>query len=627
MSEHQRRKPAGKQPISRHPLFPAIVALWFGALFGIGSILVHPEVIERAVLAARIDSVIPMAAPPLGTTTRILLALAMTGVGGLLGALLGRRIARPPVEHRERRRRSKPVQTERRSVTSDRSFVGKLTDADETEGSRHPAGRRRALALQDEDLPRESQEYAPLPGRAPQILDLSGLNLDDDVDGDNDATPAFLGHTPPGDDVAFEAELAVTAAEPGFASFKSQTDLIAPERIPGVQMFIPDPDVEQPESDAVEANFAEVAAPAVTTGIPGAMRLFESYSGSIAAKAGGEPTDEYRESLLSRSFDAHTAAQPVPLGQIDFAHIDATSSVAEETTTAALAGAVGPDESRAPIDATAAERIASSELDQLSHVELLERLAIAMAERRSQVQAEPFTPEPTSEAEPNLAQAGFGADPQTPQAETASADVPIEGEIAPPPLMRLPAALRPVSLDHDEDNADALPGYIPPRHIGIANTAETSAPASDVSGQNTAAVDEQWEAEPLDGELLDEDGVLQEGYSSLLGLSLPAAAKVPYVRIDEPEPVGVQPVVRFPGDAAVEDTVAPFGQAASAMTRTAVLAPPSAGPSAPVGYDERRFDAPGVSPPVAVIGGADTADTERALRAALATLQRMSGAA
>jgi hypothetical protein len=93
LSEHQRRKPAGKQPISRHPLFPAIVALWFGALFGLGSLLVHPEIIERAVVAAHIDSVIPMAAPPLGTTTRILLALAMTGIGGLLGALLGRRLA------------------------------------------------------------------------------------------------------------------------------------------------------------------------------------------------------------------------------------------------------------------------------------------------------------------------------------------------------------------------------------------------------------------------------------------------------------------------------------------------------------------------------------------------------
>lgn len=52
-------------PVSGHPLFPAIVSLWFAALFGLGSLAVCP---------------LPVA---------LVLALA----GGLTGALLGRTIA------------------------------------------------------------------------------------------------------------------------------------------------------------------------------------------------------------------------------------------------------------------------------------------------------------------------------------------------------------------------------------------------------------------------------------------------------------------------------------------------------------------------------------------------------
>ncbi|MFT4057758.1 MAG: hypothetical protein QM681_24880, partial [Novosphingobium sp.] len=81
----------GGQPITRHPLFPAIVALWFGALAGLGSVIVSSSTIEGLVLALGIDKVIPMAAPPLGTTMRILLALGMTGLGAAIGGLIARR--------------------------------------------------------------------------------------------------------------------------------------------------------------------------------------------------------------------------------------------------------------------------------------------------------------------------------------------------------------------------------------------------------------------------------------------------------------------------------------------------------------------------------------------------------
>ncbi|HKT85698.1 MAG TPA: hypothetical protein VJQ77_06410 [Novosphingobium sp.] len=98
MAEKTRSVAEGNQPISRHPLFPAIVALWFGALFGLVSLAIKPELIEQIIVASGIHSIVPMAAPPLGTTMRILLALAMTGIGAVTGALIALRIARPEPE-------------------------------------------------------------------------------------------------------------------------------------------------------------------------------------------------------------------------------------------------------------------------------------------------------------------------------------------------------------------------------------------------------------------------------------------------------------------------------------------------------------------------------------------------
>lgn len=617
LSEHQRRKPAGKQPISRHPLFPAIVALWFGALFGLGSLLVHPEIIERAVVAAHIDSVIPMAAPPLGTTTRILLALAMTGIGGLLGALLGRRLARPPVEHRERRRQTRPVDSERRTVTSGRSFLG--SPADEPDSSVAHTGRRRTLALQENGLPRESQEYAPLPGVAPQILDLSELEFDDDGDARDVAahTEAVL------DEVASETGFDAPTIEPGFAPVEPLA-----QRAPHtVQMFVPEPvdDISDDQMIDSEAGAFDSPVPAFTAAVPGAMRLFESYSGSITAKPEQASACADSESLLSRAFEAPATAQTPTVAETESNAIDADKPAASSLVTeSALADEAVPDAAempRPPIDATAAERIASSELGQLSHVELLERLAIAMEERRLQAQAAQIVVKPVAEIEHPLAPTEAEAAPQASLRESVVPGDPAEpvdlpGEaVAPPPFTRLPAALRPVSLDHDDD--DALPGYIPPRHIGTAPVQPT-APASALFTQEAEDEGENGDDEPVD-----DDSVLQEGYSSLLGLSLPAPSRPSFVRIDAPEPDEVQPVVIFPGEAIAGNAEAPFGRPA----QTAVQALPPVPPIASSGNGERRFDPPGSAQPSAASARPDSEDTERALRAALATLQRMSGAA
>jgi hypothetical protein len=111
----------------------------------------------------------------------------------------------------------------------------------------------------------------------------------------------------------------------------------------------------------------------------------------------------------------------------------------------------------------------------------------------------------------------------------------------------------------------------------------------------------------------EEDTALAQGYSSLLNLSRHAgprqnlARAIQFEHADEGEEN--EPAADILGEQA-RDAV-PFGRPTLA---------PSPQSSAPVSPN-RMFDAPGSGE------GADQEATERALRAALATLQRMSGAA
>jgi len=77
------------KPLSAHPAFPVIVALWFAALLGLGTFVVPPANFEGLVVGTGLDEWLPAAAPPLGDTAR----LAISAIAALLGALLGLGIA------------------------------------------------------------------------------------------------------------------------------------------------------------------------------------------------------------------------------------------------------------------------------------------------------------------------------------------------------------------------------------------------------------------------------------------------------------------------------------------------------------------------------------------------------
>jgi len=624
VAEHTRSRSGTSQPISQHPLFPAIVALWFAALFGLGSLAIRPALVEHLVIASGIDRVIPMATPPLGATARILIALALTGLGGVVGALIGRRVASPATAPQERQRGTSRLRTVRQPAIE--------PEAETPAPSGAPSGRRRSLSpkpvLSDPDLAEATE---------PRILDVADLDLshfDEDI-----------------------VEAPLRQRETARGAFVTPSRQVS--------------ESADSELEASEQADEEVA--------PVENRLFEEYARSLPASEENEvevrPASEPaaapgfvllpEASLTAPITQAVVVAPAAEMGEPDRDTLDS-----DPATVTADVDMAQSDTPFAPFVAssltdhvTAADRIATAELAELSPVQLLERLALAMERRREAarlVAAAPVPqPEPDAfvapadlspaapapapmavldepEDEPNTSAPPFAAPltferlslrpvalaPEIAARESdasvaeelsvGAADVnePEREEPAPPAPFAapaLPAALRPVALHQDEDDLDdPLPGYVPPRHIGLAAAAGFRAPHQ-VESAWQGGEDRVSTGEDDDGD--EEDEALDQGYSSLLNLSRPTGPRQAFVRIEEPEDSGeIEPMVVFPGSEEADS--APFARPAAAHAD--LTQAPTNGPA------PRLFDAP---------GRGDADDTERALRAALATLQRMSGAA
>lgn len=695
------------QPISQHPLFPAIVALWCGTLAGLCSIALSPALIERIVVATGIDSVIPMAAPPLGTTTRILLALAMTGIGGVIGALVARRIAAPRREMPQPRRRGAGMVV----VPDQAEAIAPAAEPQIQLETPQARTRRRGLTRRedfdfDHDAAAGGQQAAPTDSK-PEILDVSAFDLDG-----FEQSPAREADILTAEAATFEETMPPASSASGaFLSAEPADDINAQETAPDASGFTED--------------FS--ARPDTPPFLASGNKLFESYSREMAAKdAPSMPTDPAAPGfqLLPRlhlgnwpelesaepaspdlvsnaSFDVNAGLQPLngtvaatePAFQPEAEEVIVSEEVPAAFSVAEFFAEAETEVEHAPQDEAQAwadtedrpfsqprtpSRIASSELSELSQVELLERLALAMAQRREQEMAAAAAPQPAPATEPEPAsnypamadaEAAFAPpqhdvaprpdepeaaampfgempseEPLEEAAETTSAapELPplmapaaalpeAEAEVTEPevlPSTPVPAALRPVFLgtefDSDEEYDDSLPGYIPPRHIALTPAAPQPADFAPIDGDADEFAHEEEEAPHAEVPYLtDEDEaeddeetrVLEEGYSSLLNLSRQTPPRQQFIRIDEPEATDeIQPVVIFPGEEARQS--GPF--AAPTPTPPAGLhrLPASQEPAAP--SEKRLFDAP--SP-------RSSEETEKALRAALATLQRMSGAA
>ena len=152
MADQTRKKARSKQPFTRHPLFPAVLALWCGAILALAGLVFAPDV---------------------ALTSRILLALGLGVIGGLLGVALARKINAPAIP---------------------------AADA-ETGGSEMAVGdgalwqdlkaSRRALTDETPAVPDHIDDTPPVIERDPQILDVAEFEIDgwNDMPAETEAKP------------------------------------------------------------------------------------------------------------------------------------------------------------------------------------------------------------------------------------------------------------------------------------------------------------------------------------------------------------------------------------------------------------------------------------------------------
>ncbi len=632
MAEHdrERNQARNKPPISRHPLFPAVVALWFGAAFGLGSLAIRPGLIEDLVLAAHIDTLIPAAAPPLGTTPRLLLALLMAGLGGLIGASLTRRLTRPKPEPRQRGTAAKSAEANRFAAA----------DMDDPAGN---ANKRRSLALAEDIVPHEMREYAPLPG-GPLILNVADIDVGGEPDhNQHDLAPASrlsaeqpqsgdgLRWTGLADDPPYERPDAVLAA-PAQPQYPDH----------GLRFDMPAPAAQEASVEAARRAFDPAPFASGPTGPQDTQAQEVQAEAPVAAHAGGRLFDRTDAPPPFAQADDDTVTEDViadtPVHQdSDFARPEIEAQPAAQPPAPTEAGL-----GFKPLAGKAAERLTSADLGALSPVELIERLAISIERRRGARQNLASAAALAGAAKANTEAA---MEPQEPVAAAIADDIaPVLPRFAatapPPPLAAIPAAMRPLAFedDDDDDDEDDAYGFVPLRQMAHAPEV-APVPAAENAPKSAESCDPVLPEEPVlaeePGMAEDDDGqALEDGYSSLLELSRqgpgkPSLAKQVFIRIedaDDDETGAIEPVVIFPGQAG-RQALAPMPSAGRDEAPAQ-----DAGPTAP--SDEqpqstgRLFDAPGPRlSGTAQPRAHNREDAEHALRSALATLQRMSGAA
>jgi hypothetical protein len=176
---------APRLPVSLHPAFPAIVALWFAALLGIGSLMLPAVLLDRVVSATGLASLLPAAAPPLGTTARAIVAILGALAGAALGVAVAWRVAGTHAPKAESRA-AKLAAGSLRPISVHDELGGAIELGAVTNGEGLPISHRRALAISEDDCPSDFLYRAPLPGQDPDApapfaaAPIVSARLDDD---------------------------------------------------------------------------------------------------------------------------------------------------------------------------------------------------------------------------------------------------------------------------------------------------------------------------------------------------------------------------------------------------------------------------------------------------------------
>jgi hypothetical protein len=557
-----KRGPA-KPPISTHPAFPAIVALWFAALLGLGSLVLPIALLERIVTVTGIAALIPSAAPPLGFTAHAGIALAGAIAGAALGLILARRIARAHAAEPSAREFHADEAEPRRPISAhDELGEEGLAPAF---GSAPPllAQKRRSLAMAEDNRRSAYLEAVPLPGHSPERPADHTADVEPAHDAEDDLSePLELGEFSDLDE-ADDDQPADIEADPALEALRSRIHVpVEPTSSQEPQMTdtysfdqAADDDREGERQEFIPIEAVDTAADAhdpLPFAPPSLRRL--------------EPTFDEDE-------DQDMADEPVgdatpQLSAVEFAEPDFDEDG-------------GPDRP----------------LDELGLVQLAARLGASLKKRRARLAADaPALPTPA------LAAIASTEDFEAAEAEDAARAI---ADFFSAGMPEQPT----IEADIDEPKAEAPPMPVPLRSFAV----ETDEDADDEAFAASFSLPlgaTQACASPADEANEDEDTDEDDGeYSSLLAMNNPFARQQEFVRVEEPESDddAFEPAVSFP-----RPPESPAGGA----------------PEAPNGSSSRPFDPPRTpANPAAPAAPRDAGDAERSLRDALATLQRMSGAA
>ncbi|MCT2557718.1 hypothetical protein N0B51_01855 [Tsuneonella sp. YG55] len=540
MSE-RRKRTAASGSVSAHPAFPAIVALWFAALLGIGSLVLPVALLERISQATGLPAYLALAQPPLGVTARIAIALVAATAGFLAGLAIARRIA---VAHREMpvRGRVAAVSADpRASATTIKRPISaheELGDSDLDAGSPPSparegfAGRRRPLSVTDDSARSEFFDNAPLPGHDP-----------------DENAPLHAPHEPIAAELCGEETQA--SAEPlDLGEFDTSG-----EEEPASAWDL-EPGRESPvrfESAAFQSfGTGALSAPPPTTPMPEA---------DLTAQ---EPTEMTR----------HTVPGPADHAQ--------TATATGEVAIVDLVGRFARALQRHREDAAAeAERAASG---------------AAMAESGDDDAILDLTAALSPRQAPGADVATRDAVPAAMSADALAGNGPDNRLEAAPAV---PKALRPLYFDCDDwadDEEDDDEVVLPDLSLSLAQGERPfSRPAAAAVADSAARADATESSEADDDESAGEDAS-GRNYSSLLAMKSPFGIQREPVRVEDDEPTGdageeeeeaIEPIVVFPGQAhrpapPTATGPRPFdapGVRAEAATRGPATAPGRAAPT------------------------------------------------
>ncbi|WP_284124082.1 hypothetical protein [Parerythrobacter aestuarii] len=658
MAKAAKRKGGNKPPISAHPAFPAIVALWFAALFGIGSLVLPNVLLEKLSLALGLPALISAAAPPIGFTAKLVIAALAASLGVLAGLFISRKVVasqssapRQPASRSKRHFSEAPAKkpifaTEELGeeglgpvIEDDDDYEDEVFEEAPTAKPALP-GRRRALSVTDDSGPSDYLATVPVPGEA-------------DPYSQQDAPSAFESDT--GSPPLETLDLGGFAGED--TGNETERDVSTPEPMSSIPGDSHAGDQSARSFDAPKAEGRPFDAPRApdTDATPG---------GADVAVGSGEPPRPHfglrlgmpSEVLSGTNEPEHNAIEPdvtEPPRQIfgapqdepmPFAGPAADQADFSAPPAAATSPFANPAHASNGLEFSAPSAANAGPLADLSMSDLIERFTRSMQEAN----VEPGLPSaPSAQEEAPVAASETGADEAAAAVPFAFQPAPLESaaeeteeafaapDFSAPTFASaseqvdeersheaVPAALRPLDLgafeDDEEDDDDPFandfgfgrPATAPGQLFARPAANEPPAAAEPESTPELAASF----APPAEEE--DGDTGNDEGYSSLLSMKSPLGMQREFVRVEDEDDAGdslgsdaPEPVVVFPGQEGGK-------QAAGNQPR-----PFDAPPAGPNGGLMRASPTTPAQKPV------DPAETERALREALEKLQRMSGAA